>query len=536
MAKAFPLHPSSPASLLRSWRKEERRQAGQVLSWLRRAGPMALVIVVPLVALQLGRRASAIREQIQHSRDDTVAIMESALAVTSRAARDWGYWDDAYRYMRGGNPGYPINNLGTAALFDGGAVMVLLEPNGNLRLTFSQTNDDPSSHTGLVSCLRENLGRIPSLRSTVRLACRNSDGSLYLGTATAVSDNTATAPKAGTIAMFDPLIKQEYSPRIRERLLTLRRELVLVSKGDRHTTALVPTIYGDGKRVLALRQVTLLPQMVASVLEDIPLLLALVGLVTTVRAMHMLDRRGQQLRNLLVERRANQRIRRVCQSLDQLVEGLDSRHNLAAAPPPLLPGPDAAGPATERRLDQVARRFHQVLVQTRTLALQDPLTQLPNRRHFIDELESRARVARAAGRHMAILFVDIDRFKAINDTYGHAVGDGVLVGVAQRLQNVLRPEDCLARYGGDELALILHLADQEDGSAAGVEGQARRVAQRLGATVRDPMRVGNQSLSVALSIGYSLLDPHEPEIEAVLRRSDLAMYAAKRQRQQQESS
>jgi len=537
IVRSFPYQPRSAQRLLRSWRREERRQGSEVLQWVRRTGLIALLVVLPLLALRLQRRAVGLEKERQQSRDDTIALMEADLAVTNRIARDWGHWDDAYRFMRGLNPGYPSNNLANAALFDDGAVMVLLDPQGLERLSFSRPDQERARHPALVRCLRDNLGRLPQVRSTLRIACRDNDGLLYLGTATSVSNNDATAPRAGTIALFDPLLKHDYSARIQKRLHALERELVLAPPGDRSTTALVPAIHGGGNRMLALRRPNLLPSLVGSLLEELPLLLGLGALATGLRALQMLERRSQHLRKRLMERSANHRIRRLCHSLDQLVSDLDRSHRLADPPPPTLPDlahhrSDAPAPAAERRLNQVTHRFHQVLSQTRSLALQDPLTGLPNRRCFLEELETRARQARVQQRHLAILFVDIDRFKAINDAYGHAVGDGVLVGMAQRLCKVLAPGDCLARYGGDELALILHLADGEPPSPAQVAQHAQEVALRLAETVREPMRVGDHTLAVTLSIGTSLLDPQEEEIQGVLRRSDQAMYAMKRAQRQ----
>lgn len=535
MVRFFPFQSRSNPSLLRSWRKEERRQGGEVRLWLRRTSLLALTLIVPLMALQLQRRVIRLEEELQEAREDNVALMESNLAMTNRIARDWGYWDDAYRFMQGLNPAYPANNLSHAALFDDGGVMVLLDPQGRHRLSFNQPQRTLANHSGLVRCLQGNLHRLPETRSTARIACRDDDGSLYLGTATSVSDNVGRAPRAGFIAMFDPLLHPTYPQRTRKRLLELSGHLNLVPATEAGTTALIPLIHGEGSRVLALRPIDRMGLLIRGLLEELPLLVALAALATVLRAMQMLERRGQHLRNRLVQRQANHRIRRVCHTLDDLVADLDQRGTLPGDPPPvstlLNEAPESQAPATERRLNRVARRFHQVLVHTRSLALQDPLTELPNRRCFLEELEARAHRARAENRPLAILFVDIDRFKAINDAYGHAVGDGVLVVVAQRLREVLRPTDCLARYGGDELALILDPSDDHDPSAEAVARHASRVTRRLAEAVRDPLQVGNHSLRITLSIGHSLLDPGEEEIDAVLRRSDQAMYAKKRQAQ-----
>jgi diguanylate cyclase (GGDEF)-like protein len=492
---------------------------------------ISLLLLSPILALHLQRRAAMLAERLQQSRDDTVAIMESALAVSKRAAKDWGHWDDPYRYMRGENPTYVTNNLATAALFDGGAVMVLLNPDGSPRLAFAHPNFRQSSYAGLVHCLQANRGRLTTNSSTIRLACRNSDGGLYLGAATPVTNNDASAPAAGTIAMFDPVAKPDYAPRIRQRMISLQNDLILEAPGGKRATPILPAIHGENGQQLGLRHPPLLALLGHSILDDLPVLIGVAGVATALRAIQMLERRRRALRDLQVERKANQRIRRTCHELEQLIEGL-GRDLPQADAAPELPAPDLEGstPVTERRLARATRRFHQVLAQTRSLALQDPLTGLPNRRHFIEQLEARLRRPLGDGLPLALLFVDVDRFKAINDRYGHAIGDGVLQTVTRRLREVLRPQDVIARFGGDELALSLDLSDLEDPTPARLEARARLLADRLADTMREPILVEGRILQVRLSIGFSLVASGDTDIDTALRRSDEAMYAVKRQR------
>ncbi len=529
MIPAFPYQRASLRSRLRSWSKEEQR-LGNPTSTLRR-GLLIGLLLSPILALNLQRRSEAIGELLQQSRDDTLAIMEAALAVNKRAAKDWGYWDDAYRYMRGDNPGYPTNNLATAALFDGGAVMVLLEPDGAPRLAFAHPRFRQPSYAGLIHCLQDNLSRLSTNTSTVRLACRNDDGGLYLGAATRISNNDASAPAAGTIAMFNPLVQGDYTTRIRKRMAILQKDLIFEGRSGKTAIPIVPIIHGEQGQVLGLRHPAILGLMGRSILDDLPLLAGVAGVATALRAIQMLERRRQALRDLLVERKANQRIRRTCHELEDLIEGLSGDLTQQSSTDPVGPAAEATGTATERRLARATRRFDQVLAHTRSLALQDPLTGLPNRRHFIEQLEARCRRPDGGGLPVALLFVDVDRFKQINDRYGHAMGDAVLQIVTQRLRVVLRPQDVVARFGGDELALMLDLSDLENPSEACLEAQARLMAARLANTMREPLQVGGQSLPVSLSIGFSLVAVDDTDIDAALRRSDEAMYAVKRQRQ-----
>lgn len=530
MAPAFPYQRANLTSRLRSWIKEEQR-LGNPTWTLWRGLWIALVLLTPILALNLQRRSEAIGEQLQQSRDDTLAIMEAALAVSKRAAKDWGHWDDAYRFMRGDNPGYPTKNLATAALFDGGAVMVLLEPDGRPRLAFAHPTFRQPTYAGLIHCLQDNLSRLSTNTSTVRLACRNGDGDLYLGAATPISNNDASATAVGTIAMFNPLVQPDYTTRIRNRMAILQQDLIFEGPSGKAALPILPVIHGEQGQVLGLRHPSILSLMGRSILGDLPLLAGLAGVASALRAIQMLERRRQALRDLLVERKANQRIRRTCQELEDLIEGLSGEPPQENSSDPVGPAAEVTGATTERRLARATRRFHQVLAHTRSLALQDPLTGLPNRRHFLEQLAARCRQPDGFGLPVALLFVDVDRFKQINDRYGHAMGDAVLQIVTQRLREVLRPQDVVARFGGDELALMLDLSDLENPSEACLEAQARLMATRLADTMREPLQVGGQSLPVSLSIGFSLVAGDDIDIDAALRRSDEAMYAVKRQRQ-----
>jgi diguanylate cyclase (GGDEF)-like protein len=161
-----------------------------------------------------------------------------------------------------------------------------------------------------------------------------------------------------------------------------------------------------------------------------------------------------------------------------------------------------------RRLDQLARQ-----------AFRDPLTALPNRALFVDRLAHALTRTERRGELLAVLFLDLDRFKVINDSLGHSVGDQLLVGISQRLSVCLRPEDTIARLGGDEFAILLE--DVKDASAAAA------VAERLGAELQRPFVFERRELFVTVSIGIALTISRRMTPEDILREADLAMYHAK---------
>jgi diguanylate cyclase (GGDEF)-like protein len=153
-------------------------------------------------------------------------------------------------------------------------------------------------------------------------------------------------------------------------------------------------------------------------------------------------------------------------------------------------------------------------------ALHDALTGLPNRTLFLDRLEQYLRRARRredeAG--AAVLFLDLDRFKLVNDSLGHQVGDRLLQAVAQRLDTALRPGDTVARMGGDEFTVLLE--DVTDAREATV------VAERVLATLADPFDLAGRELFVSSSIGIALGGP-DADPEELIRDADVAMYRAK---------
>ena len=153
------------------------------------------------------------------------------------------------------------------------------------------------------------------------------------------------------------------------------------------------------------------------------------------------------------------------------------------------------------------------------LAHHDALTGLPNRLQFHQQLTKAVQHRRLHGTDLAVLFIDLDGFKSINDTLGHATGDSLLKHVASRLRNALRAEDTIGRLGGDEFAVIQVGVEQPT--------EAATLATRLIEVIKAPFSIDNQSLTVGASIGIVLAHGDYQEPEELLRAADLAMYRAK---------
>lgn len=153
-------------------------------------------------------------------------------------------------------------------------------------------------------------------------------------------------------------------------------------------------------------------------------------------------------------------------------------------------------------------------------ALHDPLTGLANRVLFLDRLTlTMARLRRRPDRNFAVVFLDLDRFKQVNDTWGHAAGDTLLRDIAARLLSCLRPQDTVARFGGDEFALVL----DEAGRIEDIESMTLRIQHVL----QRPVDIGGGEVCVSASMGIVLGSPAYGDIENILRDADAAMYRAK---------
>jgi diguanylate cyclase (GGDEF)-like protein len=165
---------------------------------------------------------------------------------------------------------------------------------------------------------------------------------------------------------------------------------------------------------------------------------------------------------------------------------------------------------TERKIAE-ARISH--------LARYDELTALPNRVNFRDEIERLLTISHNAERLSALLFVDLDQFKQVNDTLGHPCGDQLLCAVSDRLREMLRPEDFVARFGGDEFVVFQQNISSNDDAA----GLARRIVERLS----ERYKIDNHLVEIGASVGIAMTSPAGISADTLLKNADMALYRAK---------
>jgi diguanylate cyclase (GGDEF)-like protein/PAS domain S-box-containing protein len=178
-------------------------------------------------------------------------------------------------------------------------------------------------------------------------------------------------------------------------------------------------------------------------------------------------------------------------------------------------------------------RRKQMEDQVRQLAFHDPLTNLPNRRLLLDRLAQAMAASKRSGLYCAVMFLDLDKFKILNDTHGHGAGDSLLLAVTDRLKNCVREVDTVSRFGGDEFVVLLNCltADRAESTA-----QAAIVAEKIRVTLQEPYmlsieREGRVDAQVdyhcTVSIGVAIFINHEASPEDILKWADAAMYKAK---------
>ena len=162
--------------------------------------------------------------------------------------------------------------------------------------------------------------------------------------------------------------------------------------------------------------------------------------------------------------------------------------------------------------------------EARYLAFYDALTELPNRRLLVDRLQQVLAGSTRSGMATAVLFVDLDNFKTLNDTRGHEVGDMLLTEVARRLQSHVRELDTVARLGGDEFVVVLQNLGTDPTEAA---DQARMLGEMLRARLAQPYDLAGHEYHCAASIGITLLHGQRTTVDEILKQADMAMYRAK---------
>lgn len=494
-------------NFIQPWIKEERADLRRSRLRQRKAVWMALLVLVPLMTMELIRRGVEVNNERLTKLHGSFGPDAKSQKWLQGKADDWARRPELLDYLRKKTPEGYIRMNEASKKVERGVMLLLFSTSGDLLFKTNRLANGGLDDPRLQSCASGQLKPLPQPGTIRQFPCRDSRNQNFQGALIPVGGNHANeAPWAVLVYLtpFYPVPSFQDSP--------------------------LAQVLGGTAR---------------SLVEDLPLMVVVLAALLTFRVVMMLERRRVMVLQRRRERLVGLRIRRSSERLDHMLERLGTSSNsrgLAVEDEVTakLFGvykemaseeeiPMVKGQAMEYKLGVVARRFEQFLESARALALLDSLTDLPNRRYFLARLEIEAQRARRSGRPFAIMFVDVDKFKQINDTYGHATGDAALTLVADNLRDWSRREDFVARYGGDEFAVLMDLSGLDDKSESNLKAKAYLFANRLIERFDAPFDLGTASLPIRLSVGITIVHGEDANFKQAIQRSDVAMYQAKRQ-------
>lgn len=524
--------------LWRSWAKEER------ISWAKRGhsrSALILFLIVILVGIEAVRRIQLTKGRSVTNQAIALKKLEAEFRDAQRIASDWGWWDDSYAFIEGKNPSFPSQNLATSSLFDQGAAMAIYDTQAQRRaLQVGLTSPNRPPDQRLVRCLdstartRRQLGL-----AGIRVICSDETNNLYVGFATPIGTSDNGHSTTATLIFLNPLVEPQFGTHLKEEPNRIQAQLQPIPPAGAIATGeplapLKPKTFGEDGRLIGVKPAN---SQAEQLRELNHLLLQLTGgglIALALRLSWKLAERRQRMLLRQKERRATQRIRRSHLALIEILE-FKARQSL---PSPdhspagqAIEGSTTTGsePAGHQRVDiqLIANQFEQILGTARDLVMHDALTGLANRRYCIEHLEREIDRLKEEQTLLVLLFIDLDKFKSINDTYGHRIGDQALRKVANQLKALCRQGDFLAHYGGDEFILILNPGDSQNASYEDLSLHAKQVAQRIIESFEKSQVDSASPYRLSLSIGITISDPHHFSSEDIIRKADLAMYKAK---------
>ena len=562
------IRPHSLGKLCAGWAKEERFTR---LNRGRSQTTLILLLIISLVGIEASRRIQHAEERSANKQTISLEKLDAEFREAKRIARDWSWWEDTYTFVQGKNPTFAAKNIATSSLFDEGAAMAIYDAQSRrlvVRVGLSNQNGPPDQRE-LVSCMdsiartRRQLGV-----AGIRVICPGEDNNLYVGFASDINNGDNIRSTKATLVYLSPLIESSYGGQLKQELSQIKEQLRPMPLAEDIATGtplvpLQPETFSTEGRLMGFKPASSLAEQRRE-LGDLMLILTGGGLIALVMRMRWkLAEREQRLILRQKERWAAQRIRRSHRELNEILDFKRTTHDpsgnlIPAAATPSgdlifrgmlqqerrhpassgarqpVDGTPTPAPGSEPNGNQsvdiqfIANRFEQILGNARDLAMHDALTGLANRRYCIEHLEREIHRTKEKQTLLALLFIDLDKFKSINDTYGHRIGDQALREVASHLQVLCRQDDFLARYGGDEFILILNSGDTPNLSHESLTLHAQQVAHRILESLDTIQAKSDSPYRISLSIGIAITDPLCFSSEDIIRNADIAMYKAKK--------
>ncbi len=492
---------------------------------------VALVVGITALSSGLVLRSYAALERRETTRNLDRAAQNFGEMVQDIHVKssDWGSWDDSYAFMGNGNKAFVKSNLIPSALrtllLDS---IVFTDPRGRLFKSLSIPRNPSAITPDVPEILHAlKLGRLgsPSAHPEGTSGFVRLRSGAMLVSVRPVLTSEGKGPARGWL-VFGRLFKERELTKLQE-LTRLDVSVAPLGRKSPVETSLSPidarTIVGE----TILRDMDDRPRLVLTMRQPRTIYTQGLAIVAQVRNLVTLAGVTFGLVVLLVlERSALRRLARLSADVASVesggqvqVSGHDELSGLAVR----INGMLAKLHEGEERLQRYNADLEcTVLERTREMerrAFHDALTGLPNRALFIDRIALALAKIGGAHRGIAALFLDLDNFKLVNDSLGHGVGDALLVGVAQRMRESLRPGDTAARLGGDEFTVLL-----EDLECV---AEAEDVARRLLGNLRLPFDVEGREVFASGSLGIVFTTDAELGVETMMKNADMAMYAAK---------
>ncbi len=456
--------------------------------------------------------------------------------------KDWSSWDDAYRFMKDGNPAFVKSNMVPGTL-----LVTQLDTIFFTRLDgrpFKSLSRRGAADAGAIAAALD-IGRLRghpgALRDGAAGFVRVPGGTMLVSIRPVLTSEEKGPPRGWVV------FGRAFGPAQLKKLRELTRLNVSVTSLDARSIGSDPALSLVAQKALKTDCVrTLGPNEIAaySTLSDFagkPRLLLSIerpraiyrqGVASVGRLNLLVALAGLALGavlTLVLERFALSRLAKLSDEVGAIgetmsgasvtVAGCDELSDLARRINEMLASLREGKEQLHDYNANLEKTIQERTAQIQHQALHDSLTGLPNRALFMDRVDSALDRRRGTQRITAVLFVDLDNFKLVNDSQGHSVGDALLVEVAADLQAAARHGDTVARFGGDEFTLLLE--DLED------VGEAELVAQRILCSLRNPFRVQGREVFADCSIGIGYTMDPETTAEHLMRKADAAMYRAK---------
>ncbi|WP_201067988.1 putative bifunctional diguanylate cyclase/phosphodiesterase [Thiorhodovibrio winogradskyi] len=482
----------------------------------------ALVAVAALVLVEvIGPSFQTLERQMARS---TVEIIRNTVrrdfAALNVLVKDWSYWDDTYRYVVGQQDDFASANLIEETLAGASLNLLLIEDIAGQVIWGKTYNLEEEEFFELADFAEgsELLARLKELALSSENGLRGlvgtSAGPMMIA-AHPILTSAETGPPRGVL-MMGRLLNDAILADVGDTL-DLIVQASPVQASDTHATTdesgpcgaeiRIQEAGADSLRAcITLKDVFGQPLVVLS--TSIDRTVAAIGRTAQATGLGITGVAGLIL--ILVFLFSQQvlvlgPLRRLTSSVEQV--------GLQAEPDTPLP---------ETRKDEfgiLAQSFNRMLERVARLTNFDAVTGLPNRRLFHDRANQVLRIARRAGGKAAVLFIDLDDFKAINDTRGHSVGDALLRVIGEELSDLMRETDTVARFGGDEFVIVIHPVD--------VRSRINELSERIQLRFQQPFRVSGTTLFTNASIGVAVFPDDAEAVETLISLADAAMYQAK---------